>query len=56
MPSAEEQLKFLMSCVRYSNNGKVRVTAFTPVKCAYTFQIEFQDVANECGIVSKGAA
>ncbi|KZF20567.1 hypothetical protein L228DRAFT_278693 [Xylona heveae TC161] len=42
MPPAsnEEQFKFLISCIRYSNNGKV----------------DFSEVANECGIVSKGAA
>ncbi|KAL9025808.1 MAG: hypothetical protein Q9196_005431 [Gyalolechia fulgens] len=38
--SADEQLKFLLSCIRYSVNGK----------------IEFAQVANECSIVSKGAA
>lgn len=38
--SADEQLKFLLSCIRYSVNGK----------------IDFGEVANECTIVSKGAA
>ncbi|KAM0805330.1 hypothetical protein BDR22DRAFT_969069 [Usnea florida] len=38
--SNEEQFKFLISCIRYSNNGKV----------------DFTEVAKECGIVSKGAA
>ncbi|KAI9814027.1 MAG: hypothetical protein M1827_003491 [Pycnora praestabilis] len=42
MPPAsnEEQFKFLISCIRYSNNGKV----------------DFGEVAKECGIVTKGAA
>ncbi|MCJ1427710.1 hypothetical protein MMC29_005615 [Sticta canariensis] len=38
--SVDEQFKFLISCIRYSNNGKV----------------DFTEVANECNIVSKGAA
>ncbi|KAE8440846.1 hypothetical protein EG329_006389 [Mollisiaceae sp. DMI_Dod_QoI] len=38
--SNEEQFKFLISCIRYSNNGKV----------------DFGQVARECKIVSKGAA
>ncbi|KAK5050069.1 hypothetical protein LTR84_004189 [Exophiala bonariae] len=38
--TSDDQLKFLLSCVRYSNNGKV----------------DFVEVAKECGIVSKGAA
>ncbi|KAE9371981.1 hypothetical protein N431DRAFT_535641 [Stipitochalara longipes BDJ] len=38
--SNEEQFKFLISCIRYSNNGKV----------------DFGQVAKECNIVSKGAA
>ncbi|KAL8827350.1 MAG: hypothetical protein Q9191_003242 [Dirinaria sp. TL-2023a] len=38
--SSESQFAFLISCIRYSNNGKV----------------DFTEVARECGIVSKGAA
>ncbi|KAI9731513.1 MAG: hypothetical protein M1834_004633 [Cirrosporium novae-zelandiae] len=38
--SIEEQFKFLISCVRWSNGGRV----------------DFYEVAKECGIVSKGAA
>ncbi|KAL8921994.1 MAG: hypothetical protein Q9208_005448 [Pyrenodesmia sp. 3 TL-2023] len=38
--SADEQLKFLLSCIRYSVNGK----------------IDFAEVASECSIISKGAA
>ncbi|MCJ1387207.1 hypothetical protein MMC18_000047 [Xylographa bjoerkii] len=36
----DEQFKFLISCIRYSNNGKV----------------DFSEVAKECAIVTKGAA
>ncbi|KAE8356631.1 hypothetical protein BDV28DRAFT_144956 [Aspergillus coremiiformis] len=35
-----EQLEFLLSCIRHSNNGKV----------------DFEEVAKECDIVTKGAA
>ncbi|TGO87187.1 hypothetical protein BPOR_0244g00120 [Botrytis porri] len=38
--SNEEQFKFLISCIRYSNNGKV----------------DFGQVAKECKIFTKGAA
>ncbi|PGH06053.1 hypothetical protein GX51_02644 [Blastomyces parvus] len=42
MPAAtsDEQLNFLLKCVKYSSNGKV----------------DFDQVARECNIVSKGAA
>jgi hypothetical protein len=42
MPPAgtEEQFRFLISCIRYSYNGR----------------IDFTSVADECHIVSKGAA
>ncbi|MCJ1244214.1 hypothetical protein MMC30_001412 [Trapelia coarctata] len=36
----DEQFKFLISCIRWSNNGKV----------------DFTEVAKECKIVTKGAA
>ncbi|PKY04734.1 hypothetical protein P168DRAFT_281111 [Aspergillus campestris IBT 28561] len=38
--SEHDATKFLLSCVRHSNNGK----------------INFEEVATECGITSKGAA
>ncbi|PGH18821.1 hypothetical protein AJ79_00234 [Helicocarpus griseus UAMH5409] len=38
--SSEEQLNFLLKCVKHSSNGKV----------------DFTEVAKECNIVSKGAA
>ncbi|KAI4116444.1 MAG: hypothetical protein LQ345_003139 [Seirophora villosa] len=37
---ADQQIKFLVSCIRHSNNGKV----------------DFAEVANECNIISGGAA
>ncbi|KAF4482443.1 hypothetical protein CGGC5_v009454 [Colletotrichum fructicola Nara gc5] len=37
---AEGQVKFLVNCIRFSNNGKV----------------DFEAVATECNIASKGAA
>ncbi|KAF7118539.1 hypothetical protein CNMCM5793_008069 [Aspergillus hiratsukae] len=36
----DETVQFLLSCIRYSNNGKV----------------DFSEVAKECNIVTKGAA
>ncbi|KAL1848084.1 hypothetical protein Plec18167_008781 [Paecilomyces lecythidis] len=38
--NSDEQFQFLLSCIRYSVNGKV----------------DFSEVAKECKIVSKGAA
>ncbi|GAD97999.1 predicted protein [Paecilomyces variotii No. 5] len=38
--NSDEQFQFLLSCIRYSSNGKV----------------DFGEVAKECNIVSKGAA
>ncbi|KAL8729258.1 MAG: hypothetical protein Q9166_004879 [cf. Caloplaca sp. 2 TL-2023] len=38
--SVDEQFKFLIACIRHSNNGK----------------INFDEVAKECTIISKGAA
>ncbi|ERF74007.1 hypothetical protein EPUS_03821 [Endocarpon pusillum Z07020] len=38
--SSEDQLNFLLSCVKHACNGKV----------------DFVEVAQECGVVSKGAA
>ncbi|KAL8721181.1 MAG: hypothetical protein Q9181_007760 [Wetmoreana brouardii] len=39
-PNTDELVKFLISCIRHGVNGK----------------IDFESVAGECGIVSKGAA
>ncbi|KAG9243729.1 hypothetical protein BJ878DRAFT_386758, partial [Calycina marina] len=38
--SSENQFRFLLSCIKHSNAGKV----------------DFASVAKECGIVSRGAA
>ena len=60
--SSDEQLNFLLKCVKHSNNGKV--STCTPPLCLGSSlkqrlilaQVDFQSVAEECGIVSKGAA
>lgn len=56
--SNEEQFKFLISCIRYSNNGKVRfrLQSLTHFCDADYRQVDFTEVAKECNIVSKGAA
>lgn len=55
--SNEEQFKFLISCIRYSNNGKVSYYALLfPDLTAHSDQVDFEEVAKECDIVSKGAA
>ena len=53
----EDQLTFLLSCIRYSNSGKVHL--FLPVLISnslITFQVDFGEVAKEMGLASKGAA
>jgi hypothetical protein len=53
----DDQLKFLLSCVKHSNNGKVSIMASSlPAHDADCSQIDFAEVARECGVVSKGAA
>jgi hypothetical protein len=52
----EEQFKFLISCIRYSNNGKVINNGFDIVFPLTYSKVEFGEVAKECNIVSKGAA
>jgi hypothetical protein len=53
----DDQLKFLLSCVKHSNNGKVSIMASSlPAHDADCSQIDFAEVAQECGVVSKGAA
>ena len=60
MPPAsnEEQFKFLISCIRYSNNGKVSfyLSFLAALYDADCHQVDFTEVAKECSIVSKGAA
>jgi hypothetical protein len=54
----DDQLKFLLNCVKHSNNGKVGRIPFALLRDVETNaeQIDFIEVAKECGIVSKGAA
>jgi hypothetical protein len=54
----DDQLKFLLSCVKHSNNGKVshRLDISANNFDADSRQIDFVEVAQECGVVSKGAA
>lgn len=54
----DDQLKFLLNCVKHSNNGKVgRIPFALPSDMGTKVeQIDFIEVAKECGIVSKGAA
>jgi hypothetical protein len=53
----DDQLKFLLSCVKHSNNGKVSIMVSSlPAHDADRSQIDFVEVAQECGVVSKGAA
>lgn len=52
----DDQLKFLLNCVKHSNNGKARHFCWCFNDRADCFQIDFVEVAKECGIVSKGAA
>lgn len=56
--SNEEQFKFLISCIRYSNNGKVQLLPVTVhlFRADHHIQVDFGQVARECKIVSKGAA
>jgi hypothetical protein len=55
--SNEEQFKFLISCIRYSNNGKVSVFSDPSVQnSSDCWKVDFGEVARECKIVSKGAA
>lgn len=53
--SSNEQ--FLFSCINHSNGGTVCRTARTfPKADANQNQINWQKVADECGVPSKGAA
>ncbi|KAF7936493.1 uncharacterized protein EAE97_007859 [Botrytis byssoidea] len=70
--SNEEQFKFLISCIRYSNNGKVfllhcsvLLSIYFPTTILFKLfsktaaqisQVDFGQVAKECKIVTKGAA
>ena len=61
--TTEDQFTFLISCIRHSSGGKVRhVLLFSLVRSSLTtaalttFQIDFTKVANECEIITRGAA
>ena len=53
--SNEEQFKFLISCIRYSNNGKVRNLVYSTGAGMLIFMVDFGQVAHECKIVSGAA-
>ena len=53
----ESQFQFLISCIRHANNGKVYLTTVTHVVQQLTrSQVDFEKVAKECSVTSKGAA
>lgn len=55
--SSEDQLNFLLSCVKHACNGKVFSNVSYPLgTLADDSQVDFIEVAQECGVVSKGAA
>lgn len=56
--SLEDQIKFLLSCVKWSVNGKVRQPSHIADEedLTYSVQIDFDQVASECEVVTKGAA
>lgn len=56
--SNEDQFMFLISCIRYSNNGKVSASKFLLAfrVRSNNQQVDFEEVRKECKIVSKGAA
>ncbi len=55
--SSEDQLNFLLSCVKHACNGKVSPNIVCPPSTrADDGQVDFVEVAQECGVVSKGAA
>ncbi|KAL8684405.1 MAG: hypothetical protein Q9218_008307 [Villophora microphyllina] len=57
-PNNEELVKFLISCIRHGVNGKVAnlVLCNPQLLSQLYFQIDFDAVAKDCDIVSKGAA
>ncbi|OJD15668.1 hypothetical protein AJ78_04086 [Emergomyces pasteurianus Ep9510] len=74
MPAnSEEQLNFLLKCVKYTSNGRVILFALSrsiklqhAVHCPHKFchimltitksQVNFDEVAKECNIITKAAA
>ena len=54
--NADDQFKFLLSCVKWSNNGKVRSSVSNRESLLTGIKVDFMEVARECEIVSKAAA
>lgn len=54
----EAQFKFLIACIRHSTAGKVSNQLPIIIKSfnQSLWKIDFENVAKECDIVSKGAA
>ncbi|KAI4087917.1 MAG: hypothetical protein LQ344_006465 [Seirophora lacunosa] len=57
----DQQVKFFVSCIRNSNNGKVSHQCLPPssshrFSVTHTAQVDFAEVAKECNIISGGAA
>ncbi|KXX81210.1 hypothetical protein MMYC01_201376 [Madurella mycetomatis] len=55
----EAQFKFLLCCIKHSTAGKVTPAPFYPSSTAThheQFQVNFNEVASELGIISKAAA
>ena len=52
------QFAFLIACIRHSDNGKVRGGSWIQAQTSSLTdtQVDFTKVAEECSIVSKGAA
>jgi hypothetical protein len=53
----DETVQFLLSCIRYSNSGKVSPIPLTLEPQLLTpAKVDFNEVARECSIVSRAAA
>ena len=54
--NADDQIRYLLICVKWSNYGRVRYAQRLIDSANSVVQVDFQEVADECGVVSKGAA
>ena len=56
--SDEDTIKFLILCIKYSDNGKVKFQRRLEKQreMLSAWQVNWEAVAEESGIVSKGAA
>ena len=52
----DDKFEFLISCIRHSVNGKVKTLITQSRPRTDRHQIDFDKVAADCGVVSKGAA